>query len=158
MSWMKYNKETGQIDLLPYISELSGFHAIVMDEHTWSNVICKRSASAAPGKAKGRKTKFLANLFDLLKAQDETRPITVTTFTIMYCISSFPQMKPTLLSVCNVNQPMNLSFGMRSFLFPESNSANNQGNEGVKFYPLGSGNSFIHTYNQEDSKHELETL
>ena len=35
MSWMKYNKETGQIDLLPYISELSGFHAIVMDEHTW---------------------------------------------------------------------------------------------------------------------------
>ena len=30
--------------------------------------------------------------------------------------------------------------------------------EGVKFYPLGSGNSFIHTYNQEDSKHELETL
>ena len=68
MSWMKYNKETGQIDLLPYISELSGFHAIVMDEHTWSNVICKRSASAAPGKAKGRKTKFLANLFD--------RPIT----------------------------------------------------------------------------------
>ena len=76
MSWMKYNKETGQIDLLPYISELSGFHAIVMDEHTWSNVICKRSALAAPGKAKGRKTKFLANLFDLLKAQDETRPIT----------------------------------------------------------------------------------
>lgn len=75
MSWMKYNKETGQIDLLPYISELSGFHAIVMDEHTWSNVICKRSASAAPGKAKGRKTKFLANLFELLKAQDETRPI-----------------------------------------------------------------------------------
>ena len=66
MSWMKYNKETGQIDLLPYISELSGFHAIVMDEHTWSNVICKRSASAAPGKAKGRKTKFLANLFELL--------------------------------------------------------------------------------------------
>ena len=34
MSWMKYNKETEQIDLLPYISELSGFHAIVMDEHT----------------------------------------------------------------------------------------------------------------------------
>lgn len=30
MSWMKYNKETGQIDLLPYISELSGFQAIVM--------------------------------------------------------------------------------------------------------------------------------
>ena len=49
MSWMKYNKETGQIDLLPYISELSGFQAIVMDEHTW-NIICKRSASAAPGK------------------------------------------------------------------------------------------------------------
>ena len=36
---------------------------------------------------------------------------------------------------------MNLFFGMRLFLFPESNSANNQGNEGVKFYPLGSGNS-----------------
>ena len=53
MSWMKYNKETGQIDLLPYISELSDFQAIVMDEHTW-NIICKRSASAAPGKAKGR--------------------------------------------------------------------------------------------------------
>ena len=75
MNWMKYNKETRQIDLLPYISELSGFQAIVIDERTW-NVICKRSASAAPGKAKGRKIKFLANLFDLLKAQDETRPIT----------------------------------------------------------------------------------
>lgn len=75
MSWMKYNKETGQIDLLPYISELSNFQAIVMDEHTW-NIICKRSASAAPGKAKGRKTKFLANLFALLKAQNETHPIT----------------------------------------------------------------------------------
>ena len=74
MSWMKYNKETRQIDLLPYISELSGFQAIVMDEHTW-NVICKRSASAALGKAKGRKTKFLANLTELLNAQDETRPV-----------------------------------------------------------------------------------
>lgn len=74
MSWMKYNKETGQIDLLPYISELSTFHAVVMDEHTW-DVICKRSASAAPGKAKGRKTKFLASLIELLNAQDETRPI-----------------------------------------------------------------------------------
>lgn len=74
MSWMKYNKETEQIDLLPYISELSGFQAIVMDEHTW-NVICKRSASAAPGKAKDRKTKFLASLTDLLNAQDETHPI-----------------------------------------------------------------------------------
>lgn len=74
MSWMKYNKETRPIDLLPYISELSGFQAIVMDERTW-NVICKRSASAAPGKAKGRKTKFLANLFELLNAQGETHPI-----------------------------------------------------------------------------------
>lgn len=45
-----------------------------MDEHTW-NVICKRSASAAPGKTKGRKTKFLASLFELLNAQDETHPI-----------------------------------------------------------------------------------
>lgn len=50
------------------------FQAIVMEEHAWS-VICKRSVSAAPGKAKGRKTKFLANLFELLKAQDETHPI-----------------------------------------------------------------------------------
>jgi hypothetical protein len=74
MSWMKYNKETRQIDLLPYISEFSDFQAIVMDEHTW-NVICKRSASAAPGKVKGRKTKFLASLFALLKTQDETHPI-----------------------------------------------------------------------------------
>ena len=39
MSWMKYNKETGQIDLLPYISELSDFQAIVMDEHTWNIMI-----------------------------------------------------------------------------------------------------------------------
>lgn len=75
MSWMKYNSETDQIDLMPYISELSDFQAIVMEEHTW-NVICKRSASAAPGKAKGRKTKFLASLFELLKAQDETHSIT----------------------------------------------------------------------------------
>lgn len=30
--------------------------------------------------------------------------------------------------------------------------------QGVKYYPLESGNSFIHTYKQEDSKHELETL
>lgn len=74
MSWMKYNKETRQIDLLPYISKLSDFQTIVMEEHAWS-VICKRSVSAAPGKAKGRKTKFLANLFELLKAQDETHPI-----------------------------------------------------------------------------------
>ena len=42
MSWMKYNKETGQIDLLPYISELSGFHAIVMDEHTWRVMLSVR--------------------------------------------------------------------------------------------------------------------
>ena len=74
MSWMKYNKETRQIDLLPYISELSGFQAIVMEEHAW-NIICKRSASAAPGKAKGIKTKFLASLTDLLNAQDEAHPI-----------------------------------------------------------------------------------
>lgn len=41
MSWMKYNSETDQIDLMPYISELSDFQAIVMEEHAWS-VICKR--------------------------------------------------------------------------------------------------------------------
>ena len=74
MSWMKYNKETRQIDLLPYISELSGFQAIVMEEHAW-NIICKRSTSAAPGKTTGRKTKFLASLTDLLNAQDEAHPI-----------------------------------------------------------------------------------
>ena len=90
MSWMKYNKETRPIDLLPYISELSGFQAIVMDERTW-NVICKRSASAAPGKAKGRKTKFLANLFELLNAQGETHP-SWNTLMIMCCILSFPQI------------------------------------------------------------------
>ena len=74
MSWMKYNKETRQIDLLPYISELSGFQAIVMEEHAW-NIICKRSTSAAPEKTTGRKTKFLASLTDLLNAQDEARPV-----------------------------------------------------------------------------------
>ena len=73
MSWMKYNKETGQIDLLPYISELSGFQAIVMDEHTW-NIICNRSASAAPGKAKGRNTKFLANLFAFAESTERNTP------------------------------------------------------------------------------------
>ena len=75
MSWMKYNKETGQIDLLPYISELSGFQAIVMDEHTW-NIICKRSASAAPGKAKGRERQECRSRHLKDRAQNETHPIT----------------------------------------------------------------------------------
>lgn len=75
MSWMKYNSETDQIDLMPYISELSGFHAVVMDEHTWTDVICKRSTAAPPGKAKVKKAKFLEQLTNLLNAQDETRPV-----------------------------------------------------------------------------------
>ena len=75
MSWMKYNSETDQIDLMPYISELSGFHAVVMDEHTWTNVICKRSTAATPGKARMKKTKFLEQLTNLLNAQDEARPV-----------------------------------------------------------------------------------
>lgn len=76
MSWMKYNKETGQIDLLPYISELSDFHAVVMEEHTWKDVICKKSTKGIPGKARIKKTNFLESLFALLKAQNETHPIT----------------------------------------------------------------------------------
>lgn len=34
MSWMKYNTETNSIDLLGYISELSTFRALVMEEST----------------------------------------------------------------------------------------------------------------------------
>lgn len=75
MSWMKYNSETDQIDLMPYISELSDFHAVVMEEHTWKDVICKKSTKEIPGKGRIKKTNFLENLFKLLNSQGETRPI-----------------------------------------------------------------------------------
>ena len=67
MSWMRYNKETNSIDLVSYISELSGFWAVVMEDHTW-NVVTKKTKSTSSS----RKQKFLTDLFELLNKQDET--------------------------------------------------------------------------------------
>lgn len=68
MSWMHYNRETGEIDLLGYISELSCFYAVVMTENTWK-VICKTNRS---GNVKTRKRKFIEDLTSLLNSKDKT--------------------------------------------------------------------------------------
>ena len=67
MSWMKYNAETNSLDLLGYISELSRFRALVMEESTWK-VITKRNPKAT---GKTRKQKFLSDLTALLEKQDK---------------------------------------------------------------------------------------
>ena len=55
MSWMKYNTETNSIDLLGYISELSTFRALVMEESTWK-IITKKSPKTT-GKTRRQKDK-----------------------------------------------------------------------------------------------------
>lgn len=72
MSWMYYNKETEETDLRGYISELSCFHAVVMEEHTWK-IISKISAKS--GSSKTRRGQFFEDLTTLLNAQDEKRPV-----------------------------------------------------------------------------------
>ena len=67
MSWMKYNTETNSIDLLGYISELSTFRALVMEESTWK-VITKRNPKATK---KTRRQKFLSDLTALLEKKDK---------------------------------------------------------------------------------------
>lgn len=67
MSWMKYNTETNSIDLLGYISELSTFRALVMEESTWK-IITKKSPKTT---GKTRRQKFLSDLFALLEKKDK---------------------------------------------------------------------------------------